>query len=96
MFLWIELDWRKHPHLDMKSTSSEGTEIQLSELEARIATKALANGVLVTKGSLFSTNKNFNGQLHFRMTFAAAPEHDLQEGVRLFAITAREEFSFQC
>jgi aromatic amino acid aminotransferase I / 2-aminoadipate transaminase len=93
MFLWVKLDWRQHPLLGGLSASTEEIDSRICELESRIAAKALENGVLVTKGSLFSFNKKPNGELHFRLTFAAALEEDLNEAVRLFASTLKEEFS---
>ncbi|KAL3440656.1 pyridoxal phosphate-dependent transferase [Aspergillus insuetus] len=93
MFLWIKVDWRGHPGLKSKvSAQAEELNAQLQALEARITDDALSRGVLVTRGSLFSWNKRPNGELHFRMTFAAASEGDLEEGVRLFGETLAAEF----
>ncbi|GKZ22025.1 hypothetical protein AbraIFM66951_007220 [Aspergillus brasiliensis] len=93
MFLWVKIDWTQHPQAKVLSEASlEELDAQVVALEEKIAAKALEKGVLVTKGSLFSSNKGLNSQLHFRMTFAAAEEGDLKEGVRLFAEAVREEF----
>ncbi|RDK37357.1 PLP-dependent transferase [Aspergillus phoenicis ATCC 13157] len=93
MFLWVKIDWRQHPQLESSSELSlEEVGAQIIGLEEKIAAKALEKGVLVTKGSLFASNKELNGHLHFRMTFAAAEEGDLKEGVRLFAEAVSEEF----
>lgn len=95
MFLWIEVDWRQHPRLTSLGGSLEGINTQLLAIESQIAAKSLENSVLVTKGSLFSPNQKLNGQLHFRLTFAAASREDLKEGVRLFAEALRECFELQ-
>ncbi|CAL00400.1 hypothetical protein CBS115989_4521 [Aspergillus niger] len=93
MFLWVKIDWRQHPQLESSSELSlEEVGAQIIGLEEKIAAKALEKAVLVTKGSLFASNKELNGHLHFRMTFAAAEEGDLKEGVRLFAEAVSEEF----
>ncbi|RAK94529.1 aromatic aminotransferase Aro8 [Aspergillus costaricaensis CBS 115574] len=93
MFLWVKVDWRQHPRLkSLSGLSLEEVGAQIIGLEERVAARALEKGVLVTKGSLFASNQERNGHLHFRMTFAAAEEGDLKEGVRLFAEAVREDF----
>ncbi|XRM44803.1 hypothetical protein ABZX51_007915 [Aspergillus tubingensis] len=93
MFLWVKVDWRQHPELkSLSGLSLEEVGAQIVGLEERIVAKALEKGVLVTKGSLFASNQERKDHLHFRMTFAAAEEGDLKEGVRLFAEAVREEF----
>ncbi|GFN12317.1 hypothetical protein AtubIFM54640_010077 [Aspergillus tubingensis] len=93
MFLWVKVDWTRHPRLKgLSELSLEEVGAQIVGLEERIVAKALEKGVLVTKGSLFASNHEQNGHLHFRMTFAAAEEGDLKEGVRLFAEAVREDF----
>ena len=78
MFLWIKLDWGVHPRLCTPSASGDEADLQLHKLEHRIAAKALEYRVLVKKRSLFSFKKRHNSELHFRVTFAAAPEMDLR------------------
>ncbi|PWY78800.1 L-kynurenine/alpha-aminoadipate aminotransferase [Aspergillus eucalypticola CBS 122712] len=93
MFLWLKVGWRQHPGLKGLSDLSLGeVSAQIVGLEERIVAKALEKGVLVTKGSLFASNQEREDHLHFRMTFAAAEEGDLKEGVRLFAEAVCEEF----
>lgn len=92
MFLWIKLDWRHHPQLAHLNRSPDEIDARILEIELQIANKSLEKGVLVTRGSLFSSNNKLNGQLHFRLTFAAASREDLKEGVRLFAEALRECF----
>ncbi|KAJ5633964.1 L-kynurenine/alpha-aminoadipate aminotransferase [Penicillium herquei] len=92
MFLWLELDWRKHPRFK-DEISYEGLSLSLLEIENNILQLALEDGVQVTKGSLFHCSKKPTEELHFRMTFAAASEEDLAEGVRIFADSIKKEFS---
>ncbi|GLA75606.1 hypothetical protein AtubIFM55763_006887 [Aspergillus tubingensis] len=93
MFLWVKVDWRQHPRLkSLSGLSLEEVGAQIVGLEERVVAMALEKGVLVTKGSLFASNQERKDHLHFRMTFAAAEEGDLKEGVRLFAEAVREDF----
>lgn len=65
-----------------------------SQVEDRILTLGLANGVQVTKGSLFFVKNSGEGaELFFRLTFAAAKEQDLAEGVGIFANAVKTEFN---
>ncbi|KAL4899921.1 hypothetical protein BDW74DRAFT_188812 [Aspergillus multicolor] len=102
MFLWISVDWKEHP-IFQKNFSTTSPSVgwnqedhgrQIQTLEAHILAQCLEVGVLVAKGSLFSANRNGGalGQLNFRMTFAAAEEEDLEEGVRLFGEVLKSEF----
>lgn len=75
------------------SVSTQHPKSWLQEIESRIAAKALGDGVLAAKGSLFSWDKKPGGQLHFRVTFAAADKGDLEEGVKLLANTLKGEFA---
>ncbi|KAJ6013504.1 L-kynurenine/alpha-aminoadipate aminotransferase [Penicillium herquei] len=92
MFLWLELDWKKHLRLK-DELSDESLSLKLLEVENNILQLALENGVQVTKGSLFHCSKKPTEKLNFRMTFAAASEEDFTEGVRIFADSIRKEFS---
>lgn len=92
MFIWINLDWRKHPQFKAQTMFGD-VKLKLAAIENRILSCALSNGAQVTKGSLFQCNKDLTDELHFRMTFAAAPEDDLTEGVRIFADAVIDEFS---
>ncbi|KAJ5729133.1 L-kynurenine/alpha-aminoadipate aminotransferase [Penicillium malachiteum] len=92
MFLWLELDWRKHPQFK-DGLSCGSLSLNLLEIENNILQLALEDGVQVTKGSLFRCSKKPIEELHFRMTFAAASEQDLTQGVRIFAGSIRKEFT---
>ncbi|KAJ5506751.1 Pyridoxal phosphate-dependent transferase major region subdomain 1 [Penicillium expansum] len=90
MFFWIKVDWHKHPFVQQNEQTN--TRLQILDVEDRVVKAAFKDGVQVTKGSFFSVNKHNDG-LHFRITFAAASEKDLDAGVRIFANALRKEFS---
>ncbi|KZF19087.1 aromatic aminoacid transaminase [Xylona heveae TC161] len=92
MFLWINLDLAKHP-VHRSATSLGGDHSQQAEIEERIQSNALKNGVKVAKGSLFSADRRYDGKLQFRITYAAASKGDLDEGVRGLSNAIRKEFS---
>lgn len=92
MFLWITLDWKKIRRLQ-DQTGQTNSQILIGDIEDRILSTAMKNGVQVTKGSLFTCNGASSNALHFRMTFAAAAKEDLEEGVMIFANAVRSEFS---
>ncbi|KAJ9322279.1 hypothetical protein DTO027B5_6260 [Paecilomyces variotii] len=95
MFLWINVNWIKHPRFQDQAKHQD-VELQIIEIENRIVSTALQNGVQVLKGSLFHCNKKPVAELHCRMTFAAADEEDLEDGVRLFADAVKAEFKLEC
>lgn len=98
MFLWTSVNLRKHPTMrsgDREPKEALPTNKQASEIEARILSKALENGVQVTTGSLFDTNTTPDMMLHFRMTFAAAEELEIEVGVQKIADAIREEFAIE-
>ncbi|CAH0014458.1 unnamed protein product [Clonostachys rhizophaga] len=91
MFLWISVDICMHPMY-----AAEGRTVQgwCSQVEDRILALGLASGVQVTKGSLFfAKNSGKEAELFFRLTFVAAREQDLAEGVRIFANAVKTEFN---
>ena len=105
MFLWISLDAGQHP--DSRSTVNEHTQSGIEdaythtkEVEDRIYSKAFEAGVQITKGSLFdATHLGLSPKmdaappdLYLRLTYAAAKESDLSEGVRLLGQVLSEEF----
>ncbi|KAI0412228.1 pyridoxal phosphate-dependent transferase [Xylaria grammica] len=92
MFLWVKLDWKKHPRFQ-NQPDQQNIHIQLAEIENRILSVALMEGVQVTKGSLFHCTKKPSDKLHFRLTFAAALREDLEEGVKIFAHAVNSEFA---
>ncbi|MCJ1300465.1 hypothetical protein MMC08_003262 [Hypocenomyce scalaris] len=98
MFLWISLNLLKHPVFrsrDQKETDTPPMDAQTRDIEANILSKALKNGVQITVGSLFDTNKTPITTLHFRLTYAAADELEIEEGVEKFAKAIREEFAME-
>jgi aromatic amino acid aminotransferase I len=95
MFLWIHIAAEKHPELQSPGGSfCDDTDVgfMIGDIEARIWSRARDNGVQVTKGSLFSATKSSDSRISFRLTYAAADEIDLDEGVKCFANAVRKEF----
>ncbi len=98
MFLWTSLDLRKHPTMlsgDQKLTKAMPTSNQAWDIEARILSRGLKNGVQVTMGSLIDTRKTPTTELYFRMNFAAADELEIEVGVKSIANAIREEFAIK-
>ncbi|KAH7043988.1 pyridoxal phosphate-dependent transferase [Macrophomina phaseolina] len=60
--------------------------------QGMIFAQSKRKGVLVSKGSWFGANRPRGRHVSFRMTFAAAPQHALDEAVRKFGEAVREEF----
>ncbi|KAF2138151.1 uncharacterized protein K452DRAFT_235154 [Aplosporella prunicola CBS 121167] len=58
------------------------------DIEDEIYVKSKENGVLVSKGSWFSVSEDTDG-VHFRFTFAAAAQDDLDEAVSRFGDIVR-------
>ena len=66
------------------------------DIEVRVLSRALENGVQVKPGSLFDTGEKMAGTaIHFRLTYAAANEAELEEGVKKLASAVREEFCLE-
>jgi aromatic amino acid aminotransferase I len=92
MFLWICLNWKKHPSFQHEMENVE-RETLLAEAAERVNSSAISNGVQVTKGALFACDQKPNGELQFRLTFAAAAVEQLEEAVKAFGVAIREEFA---
>ncbi|CAG8209850.1 unnamed protein product [Penicillium salamii] len=92
-FFWISIDWYKHP-LNQWDEQEKSSSYAL-EAEDRVYKAAFENGAQVTKGSLFHVKGGCDKKINFRLTFAAACEQEMDEGVRIFANASREEFSLQ-
>lgn len=95
IFLWIKVDMQLHPTYQ---SSMQGTKrgdhlhLDMNGIEDRIHCRAMKYGVQVTKGSLFNVDRAERLVLHFRLTYAAAEQAELTEGLRAFARAVREEF----
>lgn len=92
MFVWIEIDWRKHPLAGMTSEPEKADDSFL-EIEDKLYQTAKQNGVQVSKGSWFAAETHARPLMNFRITFAAAPrEEQLEQAVARFGRAIREEF----
>ncbi|KAK9479028.1 pyridoxal phosphate-dependent transferase [Lipomyces japonicus] len=81
MFLWIQLDYTKHPD------ASKGIEC----VETEIFKRALANKVVILPGGWFKVNPEYSGAF-FRATYAAASNQEMDSAIQCFAKTVRESF----
>ncbi|GAB1199438.1 hypothetical protein APSETT444_008787 [Aspergillus pseudonomiae] len=95
MFLWLRLNWAKHPSFRNNMEPVESEDL-LSEIAEKINNNAIENGVQVTKGILFAPNQKPNGELQFRLTFAAAPAEEFEQAVKALGDAVRQEFSAIC
>ncbi|KAG8527026.1 uncharacterized protein KY384_008455 [Bacidia gigantensis] len=84
MFHWIKVDWTKHPAYGSKP---------LLEIEDDIFKATVEKGALLSKGSWFRAEQGHPGHdMFFRTTFAAAPDDQIDEGIRRFGSALREAF----
>lgn len=87
MFLWLRLEGRLHPSFDKESPSCS-----LGNIEELVFTAALERGVLCCKGGWFRVQDSVVTDPHLRITFAAAPEDKITEGIQKLGETLREQF----
>ncbi|KAK3182188.1 hypothetical protein K4F52_006557 [Lecanicillium sp. MT-2017a] len=89
MFVWIDVDVSKHP----KAGGNEPTEELKRQVEDEIYQKAKEGGVLISKGSWFSSNTQLTSdEVCLRITFAAAKEEELVPGIERLGEAVRAEF----
>ena len=84
MFQFVEIHgWREHPRV-------KSGEIGRREVEEEIFQEDVRRGVLCHKGSWFrAESEEENCRVFFRLTFGAAPEGEVREGVRRFGEAIR-------
>ncbi|KAK9413677.1 hypothetical protein SUNI508_11758 [Seiridium unicorne] len=91
MFLWISVDVTKHPAF-VRNTNGNGAGDLVLDIEDGVFRRSQENGVLISKGSWFSVDHNSAQEVFFRLTFAAAPEELLNQGIEGFAKAVCSEF----
>jgi aromatic amino acid aminotransferase I len=81
----MQVDWHKHPHAKIKD---------ISEIEEEIFMASIEHGVLVSRGSWFTAEKeNFRPtDMFFRATFAAATEDKMTHAIERFGQAVRKSF----
>lgn len=84
MFLWIRLNVDECRTSMLPDDFTDPTN-SVREVENRIYIEAMANGVLVSKGSWFATPDIEPSNVYFRITFAAAPEDAIEEAIERFS-----------
>ncbi|GKT90219.1 aromatic amino acid aminotransferase [Colletotrichum tofieldiae] len=81
MFLWLCVDWNKHP---------DALKKPLHEIEEQIWEETIKQRALVARGSWFDTNRdNSSKGVFYRTTFAAAPLDKIEERVKKFGYALR-------
>jgi aromatic amino acid aminotransferase I len=85
MFLWLKIDWHKHPAAKTKS---------LLQIEDEIFLASVEQGVLMSKGTWFISDRAdfVPVEMFFRATFAAAPEEKMTEAIERFGVAIRDCF----
>ncbi|KAG6005787.1 hypothetical protein E4U21_007620 [Claviceps maximensis] len=87
MFLWLKVDYSKHPQSGVKT---------LEEVEQEIFDSCIDGGVLVARGSWFLAEKEkCMPGLFFRATYAAASAENMNEAIRRFGQAIRASFGLE-
>ncbi|EMC95510.1 hypothetical protein BAUCODRAFT_578314 [Baudoinia panamericana UAMH 10762] len=87
MFLWLKINWHKHP------TSTSKT---LLEVEDELFQKVIGHGTLLMKGSWFLGEKgSADNEMFLRATYAAAPFEQIREAVGRLGEALREAFGLR-
>lgn len=85
MFLWMEVDWKTHPHAKSKD---------ILEIEEEIFLAAVEKGTLISRGSWFIADKTeVPNRMFFRATFAAATGEKMTLAIERFGQAVRESFA---
>lgn len=82
--MWLKVNYAAHPQASTRS---------LLEIEEEIYNTAIANGVLVCRGSWFSAEPGKPPRgMFFRTTYAASSEDNMVKGIERFGAAVRESF----
>ena len=81
----MKIDWHKHPHAKTND---------ISKIEEEIFLASVNNGVLVSRGSWFTAEREgfHPTDMFFRATFAAATEEKMTEAIERFGEAVRKSF----
>ncbi|TVY43480.1 Aromatic amino acid aminotransferase [Lachnellula occidentalis] len=85
MFLWLKINHHLHPSY---------ATTPILDLEEKIFLAAVEKGVLISRGSWFTAERNdfVPQEMFFRATFAAATEEKMAEAIERFGRAVRESF----
>ncbi|KAL9097366.1 MAG: hypothetical protein Q9163_006351 [Psora crenata] len=87
MFLWIKIDWTKHPAYGSKP---------VLEVEEEIFHASIERGTLTSRGSWFCADADDPGHdIFFRTTFASAANDQAREAIRRFGEALRAVFDLE-
>lgn len=93
MFVWMRLDWVTHPVGARPDASPDERRQSHFDVEDRVYSRAKVYGVHVSKGSWFAVGEPSTENMYFRLTFAAAPDHDLALAIERFGSALEAEFT---
>ncbi|KAF2149360.1 aromatic aminotransferase Aro8 [Myriangium duriaei CBS 260.36] len=83
MFVWVKVNTA----MLSDGLSRDESKASLARFEEKVYVEAQGNGVLISKGSWFDASSLETSDVHFRLTYAAAPVDELTVGVQKFAKT---------
>ncbi|KAI5463038.1 pyridoxal phosphate-dependent transferase [Mariannaea sp. PMI_226] len=87
MFMWLHVDYDKHPRASERS---------ILEIEEEIFNSCIENGVLVARGSWFLTEKDKSPPgLYFRATYASASPENMNKAIERFGNAVRKSFGME-
>ncbi|KAB8303389.1 hypothetical protein EYC80_004818 [Monilinia laxa] len=88
MFLWLQVNWHKHPAAKTKP---------IQDIEQEIFLAGIGQGVLICPGSWFTAEKSgfVPVDMFFRATFAAASEEKMAEAIERFGVAVRKSFGVE-
>lgn len=92
MFLWIQVDWSRHPVVLTECSSPSQNATTTVDVEDSIYQACIKCGVQVSKGSWFLATQAIPDKVFFRITFAATDETHLEVAIARFGSVLCEEF----
>ncbi|KFY86639.1 hypothetical protein V500_07502 [Pseudogymnoascus sp. VKM F-4518 (FW-2643)] len=87
MFLWLKVDWSRHPCARTES---------ITKIEEDIWLECIEHGSLVARGSWFYAEADkLHDDMFFRLTFAAAPLDKIEEAVLRLGLALNKSFGLK-
>ncbi|KAH8647143.1 pyridoxal phosphate-dependent transferase [Xylariales sp. PMI_506] len=90
MFLWVKIDWKKHPEAALRTAT---------EVEEEIWKDTIEQGTLVARGSWFHPTTMTTGpssDVFYRLTFAASSYELVTEAIKRFGESLKSSFGIAC
>ncbi|OCT45190.1 Aromatic amino acid aminotransferase [Cladophialophora carrionii] len=104
MFIWLKIDCTRLPEVSQTATDAEARQRALLEIEDRIHTEAINEGVLPCKGSYFrastppcggtpSNGAQSSASVFLRLTFASSEKEEIVTAVGRLGTALRKIFN---